>query len=53
MSKAASQLPGARREIGGNAPAMARRMAMEGADIMLAARFSKETLKTLPPSIRG
>ena len=39
--------------IGGNAPAMARRLSMEGADILLAARFTEETMKTLPTSIKG
>jgi hypothetical protein len=39
--------------LGGNAPAMARRLAIEGAEILLAARFTEQTRKQLPESIRG
>ena len=53
ITKVAAQIPGARMAIGGNAPAMARRLSMEGADILLAARFTAETMKTLPTSIKG
>ena len=49
----ARQTPGARLAMGGNAPAMARRLAMEGAEILLAARFTKESMKTIPDSIKG
>ena len=53
IGKAARSVPGARLALGGNAPAMARRMAMEGADILLAARFTEQTRKTLPDTIKG
>ena len=53
MTRIAANTPGARRALGGNAPVMAQRLAMEGANILLAARFTEETMKTLPNSIKG
>lgn len=53
IAKAAADSASARFAIGGNAPAMARRLAMEGAEILLAARFTEETLKSLPDTIKG
>lgn len=53
LTSSARQIPSARLAMGGNAPAMARRMAMEGAEILLASRFTEETLKTIPASIKG
>lgn len=52
MTRIAANTPGARRALGGNAPVMAQRLAMEGANILLAARFTEETMKTLPNSIK-
>ncbi|KAH3852028.1 hypothetical protein DPMN_094521 [Dreissena polymorpha] len=52
IARVARQTPGARLAMGGNAPAMARRLAMEGAEILLAARFTKESMKTIPDSIK-
>lgn len=52
LTKVAAKTPGARFALGGNAPAMARRLAMEGANILLASRFTKKTMKTLPDSIK-
>lgn len=53
IATAARDVPGAQLAIGGNAPAMARRLAMEGAEILLAARFTEQTLKQLPDTIKG
>ena len=53
MTKAAASTSGVRRALGGNAPVMARRLAMEGANILLAARFTEETMRTLPKTMRG
>ncbi|KAL4239112.1 hypothetical protein ACF0H5_003815 [Mactra antiquata] len=52
VAAAARDSTSARFELGGNAPAMARRLAMEGAEILLGARFTEETLKSLPESIK-
>lgn len=51
VATAARDAPSARLALGGNAPAMARRLAMEGAEILLAARFTEQTLKQLPETI--
>lgn len=53
MATAARDAPSARIAIGGNAPAMARRLAMEGAEILLAARFTEQARKHLPDTITG
>ena len=53
MTRVAADTPGVRRELGGNAPVMARRLAMEGANILLAARFTEETMRTLPKTMKG
>lgn len=39
--------------LGGNAPVMARRMANEGAEVLLGARFTKELRESLPESVKG
>ncbi|KAK3580766.1 hypothetical protein CHS0354_023055 [Potamilus streckersoni] len=41
-----------RKALGGNAPLMARRLSLEGANVLLASRLSKELLKTLPDTIK-
>jgi ADP-dependent glucokinase len=38
--------------LGGNAPVMSQRLAMEGWDVLLGARLSPATLKTLHPSVQ-
>ncbi|XP_062568422.1 uncharacterized protein LOC134230596 [Saccostrea cucullata] len=38
--------------LGGNAPVMARRMANEGAEVLLGARFTKELRQTLPDTVK-
>lgn len=45
--------PGYRNEVGGNAPVMARRMALEGKDVMLAARLTPDIAASLPKNVRG
>ncbi|XP_045165473.1 ADP-dependent glucokinase-like [Mercenaria mercenaria] len=52
IAAAARDVPSARLALGGNAPAMARRLAIEGAEILLAARFTEQTRKQLPESIK-
>lgn len=39
--------------LGGNAPVMARRMANEGAEVLLGARFTKELRESLPEAVKG
>ena len=39
--------------LGGNAPIMAKRMALEGHDVTLAARLSVESLDALPKNVKG
>ncbi|WAR18260.1 ADPGK-like protein [Mya arenaria] len=53
IAKVARSVPGARTALGGNAPAMATRLAMEGAEILLAARFTQEALKLMPDTIKA
>lgn len=38
--------------LGGNAPVMARRMANEGAEVLLGARFTKELRESLPEAVK-
>lgn len=52
LKKAAKGISGYREEVGGNAPAMAQRMATDGAEVLLAAKMSEETLKLLHPSLK-
>ena len=53
LTKTSLSLPETKSFLGGNAPVMARRMANEGAEVLLAARFTKELRETLPKSVRG
>lgn len=53
LTRAAKGIPGYRELFGGNAPVMAERMAKDGADVLLAARLSENTLKSLHPGLRG
>jgi len=46
-------IPGARLAMGGNAPVIAHRLAIEGAEILLAARFTPESLQELPDNVKG
>ena len=52
LTRAAKGIPGYRELFGGNAPVMAERMAKDGADVLLAARLSENTLKSLHPGLR-
>ncbi|XP_039248029.2 ADP-dependent glucokinase-like isoform X2 [Styela clava] len=51
--KMARTLEGVRSDRGGNAPVMAHRLAMEGADVMLAAPTNDEFMKMLWPGIKS
>ena len=52
MVETAKQIQGARIALGGNAPVMANRFALEGAEVLLAAQSSPHFKKVLRPGIR-
>ena len=39
--------------LGGNAPVMARRLGLEGFDVLLGARMGSSALKAIPDSVKG
>lgn len=51
LVNAADKIPGKRWDLGGNAPAMARRFALEGLDVMLGARVASHVFKDMPESV--
>ena len=53
MTDAAYAMSDHKSILGGNAPVMARRMASEGAEVLLGARFTKELRETLPETVKG
>jgi ADP-dependent glucokinase len=53
MTDTAFSMAGHKSILGGNAPVMARRMANEGAEVLLGARFTKELRQTLPDTVKG
>ena len=53
LVKSATLVTGHRWVLGGNAPAMARRFAIEGLDVMLGARVAAPVLDALPKSVKG
>lgn len=52
LVKEAEKIPDHRVALGGNAPVMAKRFAMEGADVLLAAKMSDEFRTNIHPSIK-
>ncbi|XP_005106725.1 ADP-dependent glucokinase [Aplysia californica] len=52
LVEAASKIPGHRWMLGGNAPAMARRFALEGLDVLLGARVALSVVDGLPDSVK-
>jgi len=53
IGRMSRNIPGARLAMGGNAPVIAHRLAIEGAEILLAARFTPESLQELPDNVKG
>lgn len=53
LVEASRELPGNRWSIGGNAPVMASRMALEGCDVLLGGSFSTEFTDILSQRITG
>ena len=52
LVKEAEKIPDHRVALGGNAPVMARRFALEGADVLLAAKMSDDFRSNIHPSIQ-
>lgn len=52
LTTAAKTIPGYREALGGNAPVMAQRMAQEGAEVLLAAKLSESTRKSLHSNLK-
>ena len=52
LVKEAEKIPDHRVALGGNAPVMAKRFAMEGADVLLAAKMSDDFRTNIHPSIK-
>ena len=53
LVSSAEAVPGHRWVLGGNAPAMARRFAMEGLDVLLGARVAQNVIDALPDTVKG
>ncbi|KAG9344777.1 hypothetical protein JZ751_010464 [Albula glossodonta] len=53
LVEASRELPGNRWSVGGNAPVMASRMAMEGCDVLLGGSFSSDLTEVLSQHITG
>ncbi|CAG2230494.1 ADP-dependent glucokinase-like [Mytilus edulis] len=51
LTRVAKTIPGYREAIGGNAPAMAQRLAQEGAEVLLAAKLSNNARKAMHSSL--
>ena len=51
--RSATKVTGHRWVLGGNAPAMARRFAIEGLDVLLGARVAAPVLEALPKAVKG
>jgi ADP-dependent glucokinase len=49
----ASRIKGSHFALGGNAPVMAKRFALEGCDVLLAARMTPKLQESLPEGVRG
>ncbi|KAJ8309330.1 hypothetical protein KUTeg_014204 [Tegillarca granosa] len=52
LTKMADTLPEKKYFLGGNAPVMARRLANEGAEVLLGAKFTKQLRNTLPETVK-
>lgn len=49
----ASRIKGSHFALGGNAPVMAKRFALEGCDVLLAARMTPKLQESLPEGVKG
>jgi ADP-dependent glucokinase len=49
----ASRIEGSHFALGGNAPVMAKRFAVEGCEVLLAAKMTPKLQESLPEGVRG